>query len=180
MRDRSDSEAWLTGERYRFREYQRFRQWWVWALVLLPALGVTLVVVIQVGFGIPVGSKPAPDGALLLLFGVIGLGLPLLIGSCLLRTTVESECLEIRFRPFTRRRIPLDTIRRAEAVTYSPVMDYGGWGIKWSMKGWCYNVSGNRGVEVHLTDGKMVMIGSQRAEELAAAIEAARAVASVR
>jgi hypothetical protein len=35
-----------------------------------------------------------------------------------------------------------------------------------------YNVSGNRGVEVELTDGRTVMVGSQRADELAGALRA--------
>jgi hypothetical protein len=35
-----------------------------------------------------------------------------------------------------------------------------------------YNVSGNRGVQLELVSGKRILIGSQQAEELAAAIEA--------
>jgi hypothetical protein len=35
-----------------------------------------------------------------------------------------------------------------------------------------YNVSGNQGVDLTLRDGRRVMLGSQRADELAAAIEA--------
>jgi hypothetical protein len=34
-----------------------------------------------------------------------------------------------------------------------------------------YNVSGNRGVEVTLCGGQSVMLGSQRADELAAVIQ---------
>ena len=37
-----------------------------------------------------------------------------------------------------------------------------------------YNVSGDRGVELTLKDGRRVMLGSQRADELAAVIEAER------
>jgi hypothetical protein len=35
-----------------------------------------------------------------------------------------------------------------------------------------YNVSGNRGVEVELTDGRTVMVGSRRPDELAGALQA--------
>jgi hypothetical protein len=40
-----------------------------------------------------------------------------------------------------------------------------------------YNVSGDRGVELTLRDGRRVMLGSQRPEELAQAIETQRAAA---
>ncbi len=53
--------------------------------------------------------------------------------------------------------------------------EYGGWGVKgWSKDKMAYNVSGDRGVELTLKDGRRIMLGSQRAEELAGAIEAAR------
>ena len=62
----------------------------------------------------------------------------------------------------------------ARARTYSPLREYGGWGLR----GWgtsrAYNVSGNRGVELTLQDGSSIMIGSQRADELAQAIVSAQ------
>ena len=65
-------------------------------------------------------------------------------------------------------------IVRLEARTYSALREYGGWGIRgWGGKR-AYNVSGNRGVELTLKDGHKVMIGSQRAEDLARAIIEAR------
>jgi TATA-box binding protein (TBP) (component of TFIID and TFIIIB) len=50
------------------------------------------------------------------------------------------------------------------------LLEYGGWGIKYGRKGKAYNVSGNRGVQLVFKDGKQLLIGSQRAEELAEAI----------
>ena len=52
--------------------------------------------------------------------------------------------------------------------------DYGGWGIRRGRRGWAYNVSGNRGVLLQLENEKTLLIGSQRPDELAAAIEAQR------
>jgi hypothetical protein len=83
--------------------------------------------------------------------------------------------VRIHYRPFVRRVIALSDIERVEARKYNPLKEYGGWGIKgWSKTKMAYNVSGNRGAELTLTDGRRVMLGSQRAEELAAAIEAQR------
>ena len=65
---------------------------------------------------------------------------------------------------------------RWEARTYRPLLEYGGWGIRYAPfgKGWAYNVHGSQGVQLELTNGKRILIGSQRAEELARAIGEAK------
>jgi hypothetical protein len=70
--------------------------------------------------------------------------------------------------------IPFRNIVRLEAVTYHPIREYGGWGIRIGSNGWAYNISGNRGVRLHYADGGEFLIGSQRPEELAQAIQARR------
>jgi hypothetical protein len=66
----------------------------------------------------------------------------------------------------------LAEIVHRETRTYWPILEYGGWGISYSFfgKGWAYNVNGNRGGQLELANGKRILIGSQRAEELARAI----------
>jgi hypothetical protein len=55
------------------------------------------------------------------------------------------------------------------------VREYGGWGIKgWSFKSVAYNISGDRGVQLTLRDGRRIMLGSRRPDELAQAIETQR------
>ncbi len=49
--------------------------------------------------------------------------------------------------------------------------EYGGWGVKYGRAGKAYNVSGNRSVQLKLSSGKGLLIGSQRPEELAQAIQ---------
>ncbi len=153
-----------------FVESQRFRQWWLIALILGIAGLMWYCFVVQILLGTPVGTRPAPDAVVWLLTVLFGVGFPALFLMITMRTEVDDAWLTIRFRPFLRRRIRLADITAAAAVTYHPIMDYGGWGIRWSFAGWCYNVSGNRGVRITLADGRVVMIGSRRAEELADAI----------
>jgi hypothetical protein len=43
------------------------------------------------------------------------------------------------------------------------------------MKGWAYNVSGNRGVQVTLEGGKSFLLGSLQPERLAYAIQSGMA-----
>jgi hypothetical protein len=56
---------------------------------------------------------------------------------------------------------------------------YAGWGIRWTGDGWLYNVSGLRAVELRTRHGKRYLIGTDRPEELEAAIRQAAAPAGV-
>jgi hypothetical protein len=88
-----------------------------------------------------------------------------------LRTIVTREELRVGFRPRALERIPMEAITRAEAVEYDPLGDAGGWGWKHSRRrGAVRNVWGEHGVAIEYGDGKKKLIGSQRAEELEAAI----------
>ncbi len=90
-----------------------------------------------------------------------------------LRTTVTEAQVTVRFGalfPLYQRSIPKADIVSFEVVTYSPIADYGGWGIKWGRGGLALNARGNRGVRLTLRDGRRVLVGSQRPGELAAAL----------
>jgi hypothetical protein len=57
------------------------------------------------------------------------------------------------------------------ARVYRPILEYGGWGIRCGFKGArAYNVSGNKGVQLILQNGKRLLIGSQKPDELVEAI----------
>lgn len=158
-----------------YHEVQRFRQWWLWVLVIGPAALAWWPLTEQVIGGRPVGQNPAPDWLVWVIWAFIGVGLPFFFGSICLIIDVTVDAVIIRFRPLTRRAIPLTDISRVEARTYNALKEYGGWGIKgWSRAKMAYNVSGGRGVELTLADGRSVMLGSRRADELAAAIERQR------
>jgi len=87
-------------------------------------------------------------------------------------TTVSGEGVRVQTLYFISRLVRFDEIERADATEYRPLLDYGGWGLRISPKGKAYNMRGNRGVQLHLKNGGRVLIGSQRAQELEAAIKA--------
>ena len=63
----------------------------------------------------------------------------------------------------------------AEAVTYRPIREFTGWGIRWRPGwGWAYSVAGNRGLRVDLRNGSHLMIGSRAPEPLAEAVRMVR------
>jgi hypothetical protein len=148
-----------------FQETQSFRRnpWAAFAVAgVLAAVGALL------------GSRvPLPATGWLGLCAGGSVALLLLVAG--LDTEVRLDGLYVRFRPFTRRRrIGWREIVRAEACRYRPLREYGGWGIRFGPRGKAYNVHGDRGVRLELTDGRRLLIGSQRPDELAAAIAAAQ------
>jgi hypothetical protein len=154
-----------------FREVQRFRQPWYWAIQIPVLAALAYILFRQVVLGKPVGNHPASNTSL----AIIALTLALFVVWFIkleLITEVRDHELEIRFRGlFVQRVIPLAEITHFEARTYRPIREYGGWGVRRGAAGMAYNVSGNRGEELQLADGKSLMIGSQRPEEFALALQ---------
>jgi hypothetical protein len=70
--------------------------------------------------------------------------------------------------------VPIGAVRSIEVVTYRPIADYGFWGIRSRRNGdKALTARGNRGVRLELTDGTRLLIGSQRPEQLARALDGA-------
>jgi hypothetical protein len=102
----------------------------------------------------------------------LGVGILYIFYILRLETEVRYDGLYVRFYPLTSKTINFTEIVYCEARTYHPIKEYGGWGIRYGWKrGKAYNVSGNRGVQLEFQNGKKLLIGSQRPEELAQAIK---------
>lgn len=115
-----------------------------------------------------------PAAVLLILFcGVlVPLGIAYLIWVFRLETEVRTNGLHIRFFPFHRdfKAFRIEDLSEYRSRRYKPLLEYGGWGIRWGFKGRAYNVSGNQGVQLVFKDGRRLLIGSARPNELVAAI----------
>lgn len=90
-----------------------------------------------------------------------------------LNVVVDDEAVEVFFWPRRiGRRVPLSAV---ESCTVVRNPWYWGWGIRLIPGGWLFNVQGLRGVELALTGGGRVRIGTDEPETLAAAVTAALA-----
>jgi hypothetical protein len=106
----------------------------------------------------------------------IGMGLVLVVIILLLHMTTEVTPSDLRvwfgWLPTYRRSVPIESIRSVEVVTYRPIAEFGFWGIRSGRDGERALIArGNRGVRLELTDGSKVLIGSQKPELLAAALD---------
>jgi hypothetical protein len=147
-----------------FREEQYF-DWRVYALFALVEL--------LTGLGLVRGNGWSREIVLGL---AIGLALLMFVIVFLLHMTTEVTPTDVRvwfgWAPTYRRIVPIGTIRSIDVVTYRPIADYGFWGIRMRRDGERALIArGNRGVRLELTDGTRLLIGSQRPEVLAAAMD---------
>lgn len=144
--------------------------WWVHVLVSLTLLAVVVPVTetLRGNVGGGEGAMPVWVAALCL---CLGLGLPLAIYSLMgqLRTRVLRNGLDLRwgFMEVIKKQIPFEEIEAAEAVTYSPLGDFGGWGIRvGGMKKKAWTVRGNRALLLRLKDGTRFYLGSDKPERI--------------
>jgi hypothetical protein len=157
-----------------YREEQRFG-WWVYTLMLV-MMGMAWAVfegrgLVRPGF---FGHRAQQ----LFLAISAGMALPIIFMLGVLRMTTVVTPADVRvwfgYFPTYKRSISILTISRVEVVQYRPIADCGGWGIRIGKDGErVLNARGNRGVRIHLIDGSRILIGSQRPEELALAVEGA-------
>ncbi len=151
----------------RFEEKQR--PGWIIGPILVLCVGLPLWgVVQQVGYGKPWGNHPVPNGgliaisALLVLFGAW-------MGRLTLITRVDGQKLSVRLSVFGSDDFPLADIRLVRVGEYR-ARQYLGWGHRQGPDDTCYTMRGKRGVFFELANGQRWLIGSQRPEELAAAL----------
>ena len=164
----------IYSERQRFHPQGSVLLAVLWLVILTGPAFFLWAIVQQIVMDSPVGNNPANDLVLIMLALIFGIGLPLFMYTMGLDTQVRESGVFIRFRPFHRKWVVFgfDSIQKAEASTYRPLKDYGGWGIRYGSRGKAYNVSGNKGVLLTLADGKNVLIGSKNHEVLCSAINA--------
>ena len=160
-----------------YREEQNF-DWRVYALVVLAETMVVagLVWLYQRGhLPNPSGSPRELALSLLIASAVCA---PLLIVVGFLRMTTEVTPTDVRvwfgWLPTYRRFVAIGLVQKIEVVSYRPLLDHGGWGLRAGPDGErVLTARGTRGVRLDLTDGARLLIGSQRPEALALAIEGA-------
>lgn len=150
-----------------FEEEQKFTQLWILALLVIPVVVAIWGFIQQVVMGIPFGNNPAPDwGLVLILVFVVALaGLFFILK---LKTLINKEGISYWFFPFQLRfkTITWDKVDKVYVRKYSPIGEYGGWGIRYGKNGKALNTSGNKGMQIEFSNGKKLLIGTQKPEEL--------------
>jgi hypothetical protein len=149
----------------RFNETQRFKQWWLWLILIVISAGTVTSLIIQLVYQQPVGDHPLSDAGLILMSVFIIL-LNILFFTFKFETIIDSDGIQVRFFPFhiKFRTYRWEDIEECYTRVYSPIREYGGWGLR----GWgsdrALNVSGNKGIQLKFKNGNKLLIGTQSPE----------------
>ncbi|UFH53139.1 hypothetical protein [Spirosoma sp. KNUC1025] len=131
-----------------FTESQRFRQGWVWLFVAFSAL-ITLGALL---------SDPVTWHVVIPFVFIV-----VLLYVWRLDTRLDAEGIHYRVFPILPwRTIPWSAIQLASVRVYGFV----GYGIRWGLEGWVYNVAGRKGLHINYLNGHHITIGTQRPEEI--------------
>ena len=153
-----------------FYEAQTFRQRRLRLLLAIPPTIATLLMIWQVILGHHWGKRPMSNASLIgwtIFLWLVYLRLILVR----LVTELRPNELLVSMRGLWRtRRVPLADIKSVEVVTFDPVRDYGGYGIRITRKGTAYIAGGHQGVRLELSKGTPIVIGSERSQDLADAL----------
>lgn len=159
-----------------FHEEQSFRQ--LWFLLIIACVMLAGPTAVVVDFFSSLGKEVGPVkwselgwnlGVLICVDGVVLFW----VLSMKLITTVTADNLVLFFRGLYWKEIliSLEEVDSIEAVQYSPLFQYGGYGIRYVVNGKAYNVSGNQGVKINYKNGKHILIGTQEPKKLLKAIQ---------
>lgn len=150
-----------------FEEKQRFNQWWLYAIYIM-VLIVLITAIYKNSDGFT--NFHSPLLVLLLLAGTIPMAVILYKQ---LETRIDSEGIRVKFSPlgFSEKFFSWKEIEDCYVRKYSPVAEYGGWGIRSLGKKKAYNVSGNLGIQIVTRDKKRFLIGTRKPDAARAVIK---------
>lgn len=154
---RTDTRVELPGdEEVIFEEVQPFDQIWLWILM---GIELAIIVIAMVAAGQPIWTVGLGLGAMTLTMA--------LLSSLKLYTRIDSMGVHYRMKPFhfKEQTIPWEEIDQIHVRKYSPILEYGGWGMRYGRNGKAFNVRGNYGIQIVKKNGKKVLIGTQRPED---------------
>lgn len=148
-----------------FKETQRFNQWWMY--LIMAALVLFLVFALYQWFimGATVGNVSPSHGVGQIIVSLSILPVVLFLYTLKLKTVIDEKGIHYQFFPL---HLSLKSIRWPEISEcyirkYNPIKEYGGWGYRISLgdKGKALNIRGNQGIQIVLSSGKKLLLGTQ-------------------
>ncbi len=151
-----------------FQEKQKFTQWWLWLILIVTAFVPFIGLSRQLFLAHKFGDNPILDSSMVI-FAVTMAVIIILFLVMNLKTEIDQKEIRMNFFPFVNKRIEWNDVKKAEVLNYGFV---GGWGIRlFTDYGTVYNTRGNKGLALELQNGKRIVIGTQKEQELNRIIE---------
>ncbi len=149
-----------------FKEEQYFRQLW---LIIL--LSVTILMTVGIILNEFLKENTTMSMTEFISVTVLVIFFTTLIFFFKLKTRIDEKGIHYQFFPFhlSLKLITWSEISKATVRTYDPISEYGGWGLKGRFRrksGRAINIRGNVGIQLELKNGKKLLIGTQKENEV--------------
>jgi hypothetical protein len=157
-----------------YTEKQKFKKGWLW-LILLGINAFPLITIFkQEMSGQEAGADGLNGNALIFCIGLSILCVLLFLGTQL-ETLLKEDGIYVRFSPFhlKPKHYPWSSLTKCYVREYSPITEFGGWGWRIGLfgRGIAYNVSGNKGLQLEFSNGKKLLIGTARPDQITEVLE---------
>ena len=141
-----------------FTEKQYFKQKWIW-FMLFGVLALSIIPILNV-------AATKPLAALICILPVILIMALFFLMN--LKTVINQKSINIQFYPFIRKPKAFlwEDIKKIELTKYQPMVEYGGYGIRGLGDDKAYNIQGDIGLKLYFKDGKKLMLGTQKPNEI--------------
>ena len=148
-----------------FKEIQYLTQsklFLVLGILILSFVGVMIVPIVRNGV------TNSLQTLLFIFIMLLILLIPIFILWGKLITLYDEKGVSYQFIPFhwKIKTINWKDVKRAYIRKYRPLSEYGGWGIRYGFMGKAYNISGNIGLQLELKNGKKILIGTRKPQEV--------------
>ena len=152
-----------------FKETQRFNQWWMHLIMAVLVLFLLFALYQWFIVETTVGNVSASDslGQIVVILSIV----PIVLFLCILRlkTVVDEKGIHYQFFPIhlSLKLIRWNEIDNCSVRAYHPIKEYGGWGYRISLgdRGKALNIRGNQGIQIVLSNGKNLLLGTQKPKE---------------
>lgn len=131
---------------------------------------VLAVIVVVIGTAFYATKDSTEETSVTISVISLAITIPIVFSVLLLRldTRIDDKGISTYFRPFgfTRKSFSWDEISECYVRSYSPLQEYGGWGLRTlGMRSKAYNVAGNQGIQIVTNEGRKFLIGTQQPED---------------
>ena len=155
--DESKRMQWPGENMETYEEVQTMNQVWLWVLMGIETFAVLLPLVL-----LKVTLWVIAPMALVMLLTLI------MLGSMKLKTRIDEEGVDYQMNLFhwNKRAIPWSEIDQIYVRQYSPMREYGGWGMRYGRNGRAITMHGKYGIQIVKKDGKRILIGTEQPESV--------------
>lgn len=141
-------------------EKQKFQQSWI-NVITSGLLGLSFIVSVIIFLTKDRSLRAAVPFIVALLIFILFKKMELLL-------KVDGEKISYKFFPFqNKKRVILKSeIKEISVDNYDPILDYGGWGIRFGNKGKAFTTSGSFGLQISFGEKGNILIGTLQPKEL--------------